>query len=309
MTANTAQSEAWNGDEGQYFVAQRARHERMGQQHTARLLATAAIGPAEVVLDVGCGCGETTNGAARPARSGRALGVDLSAVMLAEARRLAGREGVRNARFEQADAQVHAFPAAGFDVAISGFGVMFFADPHAAFANIAAALRPGGRLAFLCWQEMTANEWLTVPFAAVAAHVTLPELPAADEPGPFSLADPRHAGRCRVRPHRHRASGRGPVDGRRRRRRHRLQHRDAVRPAADRRQRRAHQGGGPQCDAPGAAPPPARRGRGAGVGRLAGHRRSVTHPWGPRVPGYAVAAPARPGSYPIPVMTARMCAR
>jgi SAM-dependent methyltransferase len=191
MTANTAQSEAWNGDEGQYFVAQRARHERMGQQHTARLLATAAIGPAEVVLDVGCGCGETTIGAARAARSGRALGVDLSAVMLAEARRLAGREGVRNARFEQADAQVHAFPAAGFDVAISGFGVMFFADPHAAFANIAAALRPGGRLAFLCWQEMTANEWLTVPFAAVAAHVTLPELPAADEPGPFSLADPR----------------------------------------------------------------------------------------------------------------------
>src|SRR6266496_1032208 len=139
MTANTAQSEAWNGDEGQYFVAQRARHERMGQQHTARLLATAAIGPAEVVLDVGCGCGETTIGAARAARSGRALGVDLSAVMLAEARRLAGREGVRNARFEQADAQVHAFPAAGFDVAISGFGVMFFADPHAAFANIAAA--------------------------------------------------------------------------------------------------------------------------------------------------------------------------
>src|SRR6266498_2099047 len=132
MTANTAQSEAWNGDEGQYFVAQRARHERMGQQHTARLLATAAIGPAEVVLDVGCGCGETTIGAARAARSGRALGVDLSAVMLAEARRLAGREGVRNARFEQADAQVHAFPAAGFDVAISGFGVMFFADRRAA---------------------------------------------------------------------------------------------------------------------------------------------------------------------------------
>jgi SAM-dependent methyltransferase len=191
MTANTAQSQAWNGDEGQYFVAQRARHERMGQQHAARLLAAAAIGPAEVVLDVGCGCGETTIRAARAARSGHALGVDLSAVMLAEARRLAGREGVRNTRFEQADAQVHAFPAAGFDVAISSFGVMFFADPHAAFANIAAALQPGGRLAFLCWQEVTANEWLTVPFAAAAAHATPPELPAEDEPGPFSLADPR----------------------------------------------------------------------------------------------------------------------
>jgi hypothetical protein len=102
MTANTAQSEAWNGDEGQYFVAQRARHERMGQQHTARLLAAAAIGPAEVVLDVGCGCGETTIRAARAARSGHALGVDLSAVMLAEARRPAGHAGVRSDPFGQA---------------------------------------------------------------------------------------------------------------------------------------------------------------------------------------------------------------
>lgn len=188
---NAAQAEAWNGDEGAYFVAERARHERMGQRHTECLLDAAAVTAADAVLDVGCGCGEATIRAARAARDGHALGVDLSAVMLAEARRRAEREGVRNAWFEQADAQVRAFPAAGFDLAISSFGVMFFADPHVAFANVAAALRPGGRLAFLCWQDMTANEWLTVPFVAVAAHVTLPGLPAADQPGPFSLADPR----------------------------------------------------------------------------------------------------------------------
>jgi SAM-dependent methyltransferase len=188
---NAAQAEAWNGDEGEYFVAERARHERMGQQHTQRLLDAAAITSADAVLDVGCGCGQTTIRAARAARDGHALGVDLSAVMLAQARRQADRDEVRNVSFQRADAQTHQFPAGGFDIAISSFGVMFFADPQAAFANIAAALHPGGRLAFLCWQDIAGNEWLTVPFAAAAAHVTLPELPATDQPGPFSLADPQ----------------------------------------------------------------------------------------------------------------------
>jgi SAM-dependent methyltransferase len=188
---NAAQAEAWNGGEGEYFAAERARHERMGQQHTQHLLDAAAITATDAVLDVGCGCGQTTIRAARAARDGHALGVDLSAVMLAEARRLAEQDGAGNVSFRQADAQTHPFPAGGFDVAISSFGVMFFADPRAAFANLAAALRPGGRLAFLCWQDLTGNPWLTIPFAAAAAHVTLPELPAADEPGPFSLADPQ----------------------------------------------------------------------------------------------------------------------
>lgn len=129
--------------------------------------------------------------AARAARRGQALGVDLSAPMLTEARRLASRDGVDNAAFEQADAQTCKFPAATFDVAISCFGLMFFGDPRAAFANIAEALRPGGRLAFTCWQDVAGNQWLTVPLAAVAAHVTMPGLPASGEPGPFSLADPQ----------------------------------------------------------------------------------------------------------------------
>lgn len=188
---NAAQAEAWNGDEGRHFAAERERHERMGERHAARLLEAAGISAADTALDIGCGCGHTTLQAARLASRGHALGVDLSAVMLAEARRLARQEGIGNARFEQADAQTHPFPAGGFDVTISSFGVMFFDNPSAAFANIAAALRPGGRLAFTCWQEMSRNDWLTVPFAAVAAHATLPGLPAADEPGPFALADPQ----------------------------------------------------------------------------------------------------------------------
>ena len=111
--------------------------------------------------------------------------------MLAVAHQRAGRNGARNARFEQADAQTRAFPAARFDVALSSFGVMFFDDPPAAFANIAAALRPGGRVAFLCWQEAARNEFLAVPLAAVAEHAALPEMPSTGEPGPFSLADPQ----------------------------------------------------------------------------------------------------------------------
>jgi len=191
MTANAAQAQAWNGDDGRHFVAERARHERMHERLTSRLLDAAAISAGDSVLDIGCGCGQTTLAAARAAAPGHVLGVDLSAPMLAVARRLAGRDGARNARFEQADAQTRAFPAAGFDVALSSFGVMFFDDPPAAFANIAAALRPGGRVAFLCWQEAARNEFLAVPLAAVAAHAAMPEMPGAGEPGPFSLADPQ----------------------------------------------------------------------------------------------------------------------
>jgi SAM-dependent methyltransferase len=190
MTANAEQAQAWNGAEGQFFVAEQARHERMMEPHTDRLLAAAGIEPGDAVLDIGCGCGQTTIRAARCAPPGYALGVDLSAVMLAEARRLAEREGVGNARFEQADAQTTPFPVAGFDVALSRFGLMFFDDPAAAFANLAAAVRPGGRLAFVCWQDPLSVEYYRVPIMAIAPHVSFPAPPDEDQPGPFSLARP-----------------------------------------------------------------------------------------------------------------------
>src|SRR5207247_6258902 len=147
----------------------------------------ATIAATHVVLDVGCGNGFTTRTAARLAHQGHALGVDLSAPMLECARRLADAEGLGNVRFAQGDAQVYAFDTGAFDVALSRFGMMFFADPRAAFTNIGGALRADGRLAFLCWQDAFANEWLAVPAGAALAHVPVPELGGAG-PGPFSLA-------------------------------------------------------------------------------------------------------------------------
>jgi SAM-dependent methyltransferase len=187
MAVNAEQTEAWNGASGRHFIEQRERHERMRARLTARLLACAQIQDGQNVLDIGCGCGDVTILAARVARSGHALGVDLSRDQVAEARRLAASAGVANARFEVADAQVHAFPAGTFDLLLSNFGVMFFDDPAAAFANLRKALRPGGRLAFLCWRTRDENPFFATGFAEAATVLGLRE-----PPGPaaaFSLAD------------------------------------------------------------------------------------------------------------------------
>jgi len=109
--------------------------------------------------------------------------------MIARARERTLAEGLTNVRFEQADAQVYPFAAQAFDVAISRFGAMFFADPVAAFRNIGRALRPGGRLTLLAWQELDRNEWLSALRAALAAGRTLPP-PRVGAPGAFGLANP-----------------------------------------------------------------------------------------------------------------------
>jgi SAM-dependent methyltransferase len=136
------------------------------------------------VLDIGCGAGQTTRQAARTASAGSALGVDVSAAAVERARELAGAEGLGNVTFEHADGQIHGFPAARFDVAISRFGTMFFDDPVAAFANIRRTLRPGGRLVMMVWQAAERNEW------EVAIRRSLDVAGASAGPDPFSLADP-----------------------------------------------------------------------------------------------------------------------
>jgi SAM-dependent methyltransferase len=140
----------------------------------------------EHVLDIGCGAGQTTRQAARTARTGAALGVDVCAPAIERARDLARAQGLDNVTFEQADAQVHRFPHERFDLAISRFGTMFFDDPGAAFANIGQALRPAGRLVMMVWQAHERNEW------AVAIDRSLgdPAAVASGGPNPFSLADP-----------------------------------------------------------------------------------------------------------------------
>ncbi|WP_280217930.1 class I SAM-dependent methyltransferase [Nocardia neocaledoniensis] len=151
--------------------------------HNARLRAAARVGAGDRVLDIGCGTGLTTREAARAAVGGSALGVDISAPMLAKARELSAAEQLSNVAFELADAQVHRFAPESFDLCVSRFGSMFFDDPVAAFTNIGQALRPGARLVLLVWREYERNEW---------ASGLMPIRPAkpADGPGPFALADP-----------------------------------------------------------------------------------------------------------------------
>ncbi len=182
--SNAAQLQAWDGTEGDYWAANAARFERSLAGYDGAFFAAAAIHPGHHVLDVGCGTGATTREAARRATGGTATGIDLSSAMIA----LASARGA-NARFLQGDAQVHPFPAAGFDVVISRTGAMFFGDPDAAFANLAGATRPGGRLALLVWQAFEHNPWLVTIMGALAAGRDLPT-PPEGAPGPFALADP-----------------------------------------------------------------------------------------------------------------------
>ncbi|MFC5997062.1 class I SAM-dependent methyltransferase [Pseudonocardia hispaniensis] len=187
--SNVEQMRAWDGDEGRYWAEHAARFDAAIARHHRHLMEAAAIASTARVLDIGCGAGQTTRDAARRAGSGSALGVDLSSRMIAVARRCAEREGVVNAAFEQADAQVHPFPPRFFDLALSRTGAMFFGDPVAAFTNIARGVRPGGRLVLLAWQPAPRNEWIIALSTALAAGRDLPP-PAPDAPGPFSLSEP-----------------------------------------------------------------------------------------------------------------------
>ncbi|HEX7996572.1 MAG TPA: class I SAM-dependent methyltransferase, partial [Streptosporangiaceae bacterium] len=136
--------------------------------------------------------GQVSRDAAQAGVEGQTLGVDLSAKMISVARRLAAEQSITNAAFEQADAQIHPFCGASFDVAISRTGTMFFADPVRAFANIARAVRSGGRLALLVWQGPETNEWIRELTRAMAAGRDLPTPPTC-APGPFAQAEPEAA--------------------------------------------------------------------------------------------------------------------
>jgi SAM-dependent methyltransferase len=153
--------------------------------HNELFRAAARVGSRDRVLDIGCGTGLSTREAARAAVTGSAVGVDISAPMLERARKLSVDEGLANVTFEQADAEVHCFPATAFDLCISRFGTMFFADPVAAFTNIGRALRPEARLVMLVWQERDRNEWAT----AMRETLTAATAPAGG-PNAFALADP-----------------------------------------------------------------------------------------------------------------------
>lgn len=186
--SNTAQERAWDGPEGGGWAAHADLLEGVPSRYDAALLDAAGLEDGSRVLDVGCGTGSLTRAAAQRAPDGTALGVDLSTAMIEVARDRAAAAGVANAGFARADAQVHPFPAAGFDVVLSRTGASFFGDPPAAFANLARATAPGGRLAVLTWQAPRDNEWIS----AVGGTLLGRELPTPPPgvPGPFGLAEP-----------------------------------------------------------------------------------------------------------------------
>lgn len=186
---NEGQAEAWDGDEGAQWAANPEFFDGSIRRQHARLLDAAHIVSTDCVLDIGCGNGLTTRDAARAAASGGALGVDLSSQMIERARSLTESEGLTNAHFVQADAQVHPFEPEDYDVAISRFGSMFFGNQVAAFKNIRRALRSGGRLVLISWQGPQGNEWLTSFGRALTLGRGMPT-PPPDAQGPFAHANP-----------------------------------------------------------------------------------------------------------------------
>lgn len=179
---------------GQYSTSNGNEAGAAHAELVGRLLDAAVVGERDQVLDIGCGTGGSSRIAARRAPQGWVLGIDASGPKLRKARSAAADAGIGNLTFEQVDVQTHPFPEGRFDAAISHCGVMFFADPVAAFANVGRALRPGGRLAFVCPQPAQECEWYVVPIAALLGIEARPQQVVSACPGQapalFSLSDP-----------------------------------------------------------------------------------------------------------------------
>jgi ubiquinone/menaquinone biosynthesis C-methylase UbiE len=188
MSGNEQQIEYWNGQVGERWVAFQTRLDAALAEIASAAYAFADVKAGERVLDIGCGCGTTTLEFAKAvAPDGAVTAIDISHPMLEVARARAAEAGAKIA-FVEADAGAHGFKP-DFDLMFSRFGVMFFADPVAAFANIRTALRPGGRLRFVCWRAAKENLWAVVPFAAAKDLLPPQEEVAPHAPGPFAFAD------------------------------------------------------------------------------------------------------------------------
>jgi SAM-dependent methyltransferase len=187
VSENQKQREYWNGVVGENWAARQENLDRGFTRITAALMEAAALRPGMNVLDVGCGAGTTTLAIAQAVAPGRVVGVDISAPLVAAAKARA-RAADSPAEFVEADVSDHAF-APEFDLAVSRFGLMFFADPVRSFAAIRRALRPGGRLVFVCWCPFEEVEIVHAPYAA-ARDLLPPEEPVTPgAPGPFGLSD------------------------------------------------------------------------------------------------------------------------
>lgn len=185
MSGNAEQAEFWNGSMAERWISVEDYIDRMLEPISSEAISRANAQAGERVIDIGCGCGSTSRALA--AAGAAVWGIDISQPMIDRAKAQHGDAGVH---FSVADAAGQAYTP-DHDLVFSRFGVMFFDDPTAAFTNIRTALKPEGRLVFLCWQSPVNNPWMSIPGAALQpfqpADAPVPDPKA---PGPFSFADP-----------------------------------------------------------------------------------------------------------------------
>jgi SAM-dependent methyltransferase len=189
-TAERAAEQAtfWNGAGGKMWLAAYDKRIRRGIEGFGEAaMAAAAPKAGERAIDVGCGTGNTTAELARAVGpDGQVLGLDISEPLLEAAR----AQKIPNARFEAGDATTYAFEAGRYDLLYSRFGVMFFAEPVVAFANLRRALKPAGRVSFVCWRTPQENPWGLVPMRAAMPHLPPMERPGPEDPGQYAFGDP-----------------------------------------------------------------------------------------------------------------------
>lgn len=186
---NTDQAAFWTTDAGHLWVQEQAKLDVLFQPVLDGVLERAGIKAGQSVLDIGCGTGDSTLRAAQlVGPNGTAMGVDISPTMLAQAEMRAAT--MPHIGFRLADASTHVFDKESFNHLISRFGVMFFADPEAAFATMRAAMKPGARVTFATWGAIASNPWFTIPAQAAKAHLGAPPKIDPDAPGPFAFRDP-----------------------------------------------------------------------------------------------------------------------
>lgn len=189
---NADETKRWNTSIGAAWVEHQEFLDASMAGVLELLMDVVNLQPGEHVLDIGCGCGATCFAAHRHVgETGKIIGADFSEPMLEHAAKLASAMGAKGVEFKKCDAQVHDFLPHSFDVVMSRFGVMFFADPQAAFRNMAAALKPNGRVCFVAWAGLEKNPWFALPRQVASRRFELPTVGDQNAPGPMAFHDRR----------------------------------------------------------------------------------------------------------------------